>query len=327
MQSACVHFIRPGTVLRGPTLQMMVYGSVLIMMLILVYRYTQPSPVHHLQYIGAIAALKESLSRIIKEELARKNSNVKIPTIYIITPTYRRQEQIPELTRFAQTLMHVPNIHWIVADDANVTNRQVVEYLTYTGISHTYLLTPMPEKYKSSSIKPKGVANRNGGLQWVREHATTGVVYFADDDNTYDIRVFQEMRYTERVSMWPVGLVTKAGLSTPVLKNGKFFSWYDGWIASRKFPIDMAGFAVSVQYLLKVPDAAMPYKAGYEEDGFMKSLKIRPEEIEFKAEECTKIYVWHTQTKKNGPSNKDILDSKYNDTNLRILQKRMMIAP
>lgn len=60
------------------------------------------------------------------------------------------------------------------------------------------------------------------------------------------------MRYTKRVSMWPVGLVTVAGISTPVLKRGEFFSWYDGWEADRKFPVDMAGFAVSVQYLLQV---------------------------------------------------------------------------
>ena len=52
--------------------------------------------------------------------------------------------------------------------------------------------------------------------------------------------------------MWPVGLVTGFGLSTPVLKNGKFVSWYDGWIGGRKFPVDMAGFAVSVQLLQKV---------------------------------------------------------------------------
>ncbi|KAK8726240.1 hypothetical protein OTU49_017482, partial [Cherax quadricarinatus] len=267
-----------------------------------------------------------SLTRTVKEELGRKSpQDPKLPTIYIITPTYRRPEQMPELIRFAQTLMNVPNIHWIVADDANTTNYDVVDYLTYSSIPHTYLLTPMPEKYKQLSIKPKGVANRNGGLMWVREHATSGVVYFADDDNTYDIRLFQEIRYTERVSMFPVGLVTKAGLSSPVLKNGKFHGWYDGWIAKRKFPVDMAGFAVSVQYLLKMQNAEMPYKAGYEEDGFLRSLKIEPEEIEFKADKCTKIYVWHTQTKKNGPSQRTILQSKYNGTNLRILEKKMMI--
>ncbi len=45
--------------------------------------------------------------------------------------------------------------------------------------------------------KPRGVLQRNTALTWLREHAMEldrGVVYFADDDNTYDIRVFEEVR-------------------------------------------------------------------------------------------------------------------------------------
>jgi len=60
------------------------------------------------------------------------------------------------------------------------------------------------------------------------------------------------MRYTQKVSMWPVGLCTRTGLSTPIVKNGQLIGFYDGWIAGRKFPVDMAGFAVSVKFLLEV---------------------------------------------------------------------------
>lgn len=52
--------------------------------------------------------------------------------------------------------------------------------------------------------------------------------------------------------MWPVGLCTKYGLSSPIVRNGSFAGFYDGWIAGRKFPVDMAGFAVSVKFLLQV---------------------------------------------------------------------------
>jgi hypothetical protein len=31
------------------------------------------------------------------------------------------------------------------------------------------------------------------GLSWLRKNAGHGVVYFADDDNTYDIRLFDEV--------------------------------------------------------------------------------------------------------------------------------------
>lgn len=53
---------------------------------------------------------------------------------------------------------------------------------------------PMPEKYKQKKgAKPRGVSNRNRGLQWIRANATNGVFYFADDDNTYDIALFDEV--------------------------------------------------------------------------------------------------------------------------------------
>jgi len=61
-----------------------------------------------------------------------------------------------------------------------------------------------------------------------------------------------QIRTTKRVSMWPVGLCTKFGLSSPVVVNGTFVGFYDGWVAGRKFPVDMAGFAVNVEFLLKV---------------------------------------------------------------------------
>ena len=52
--------------------------------------------------------------------------------------------------------------------------------------------------------------------------------------------------------MWPVGLVTGLALSSPILRGGRFMGWYDGYIAGRKFPVDMAGFAVSVDFLKQV---------------------------------------------------------------------------
>lgn len=52
----------------------------------------------------------------------------------------------------------------------------------------------MPESFKKKrGSKPRGVSNRNRGLQWLRANATEGVFYFADDDNTYDIALFNEV--------------------------------------------------------------------------------------------------------------------------------------
>ena len=52
----------------------------------------------------------------------------------------------------------------------------------------------MPPHFKKQKTKPRGVSNRNRGLEWIRANATDGVFYFADDDNTYDLQIFQEVR-------------------------------------------------------------------------------------------------------------------------------------
>ena len=65
------------------------------------------------------------------------------------------------------------------------------------------ILAPMPKAYKnlSTKLRPKGVSNRNGALKWIYEYFSwntsedSGVIYFADDDNTYDIRIFEEVLF------------------------------------------------------------------------------------------------------------------------------------
>ena len=54
---------------------------------------------------------------------------------------------------------------------------------------------PMPKDQQKKKVKARGVSNRNRGLQWIRENYvdTRGVIYFADDDNTYDLRLFDEV--------------------------------------------------------------------------------------------------------------------------------------
>lgn len=54
--------------------------------------------------------------------------------------------------------------------------------------------------------------------------------------------------------MWPVGLIGSLGVSSPVvdLKTNKVIDFYDGWIGRRKFPVDMASFAVNVELLHEV---------------------------------------------------------------------------
>lgn len=182
----------------------------------------------------------------------------------------------------------------------------------------------MPAKYRKLKVKPRGVSNRNRGLQWIRANATEGVLYFADDDNTYNLEIFEQMRYIRKVGMWPVGLISKYGVSSPIVVNGSITGFYDGWIGGRKYPIDMAGFAVSVKFLLSRPKAEMPFKAGYEEDGFLRSLDpLDLKDIDLLASNCTEILTWHTQSKKNPPALQLNL-TKYETTNLVKLTRSLV---
>jgi hypothetical protein len=60
-----------------------------------------------------------------------------------------------------------------------------------------------------------------------REHAKDrdGVVYFADDDNTYALDLFKEIRTTTRVSVFPVGLVGGVLVEKPKVVNGRVIGW------------------------------------------------------------------------------------------------------
>ena len=80
--------------------------------------------------------------------------------------------------------------------------------------------------------------------------------------------------------------------------QGKVVAFFDSWPAKRIFAVDMAGFAVNLNYLDKYPNATMPFKAGYEEDAFLKSIGLKIDDIEPKGKNCTETYVWHTQTSK-----------------------------
>ena len=83
----------------------------------------------------------------------------------------------------------------------------------------------MPEIYRKLTYGPRGVANRRAALQWVKEHGVdNAVIYFLDDDNAIDIRLFEEMRNTKKVSMFPVGLIGNYAVSSPVVNKVKLYT-------------------------------------------------------------------------------------------------------
>ena len=90
----------------------------------------------------------------------------------------------------------------------------------FSGIPYTHIASPMPDIYRSYAPIPRGVANRRAAINWIRSNGKkSGILYFGDDDNAFDLRLFSEIRSTKRVSMFPVGLIGLYAVSTPIVKQ------------------------------------------------------------------------------------------------------------
>lgn len=236
----------------------------------------------------------------------------KLPTIYVITPTYDRHVQKAELTRLSHTLMLVPNIHWIIVEDSDRATdsvsklvRRLKNEFEFHSITQLHSITPDRYKLKKGEPSwrhPKGVWQRNRGLDWIRDNLIDldhdGVIYFADDDNTYDLEVFNEMRYTRKVSVWPVGFVGGLLVEKPVVRGVRVHSFNSMWESKRPFPLDMAGFAISLHLFMGHLNASFSdnEKIGYVESNFLGQLVSSWDDLEPKADRCSRVLVWHTKS-------------------------------
>jgi len=62
--------------------------------------------------------------------------------------------------------------------------------------THLQAKTNSSERKISGELLRRGVEQRNAGIEWLRNNrldSVDGVVYFGDDDNTYDLELFDEV--------------------------------------------------------------------------------------------------------------------------------------
>lgn len=125
--------------------------------------------------------------------------------------TPHRLVQKAELVRLSQTLSLVPRLHWLLVEDAEGPTPLVSGLLAASGLLFTHLavLTPKAQRLREGEpgwVRPRGVEQRNRALDWLRSGGgavggqkdppppgARGVVYFADDDNTYSRELFEEV--------------------------------------------------------------------------------------------------------------------------------------
>ncbi|VDM64170.1 unnamed protein product [Angiostrongylus costaricensis] len=108
-------------------------------------------------------------------------------------------------------------------------------------------------------VLERGWYQRTCALQFLRNETESvignhkrGVVYFGDDDNSYDTRLFTDyIRNVKKLGMWAVGLAGGGPLESPVVVNGTVVGYKTQWRPERKFGVDMAGFAVNLNDVLR----------------------------------------------------------------------------
>lgn len=70
----------------------------------------------------------------------------------------------------------------------------VTETLAECGVPYTHLFAMSPFRRRK---RVRGSAQRNKGIEWIRNHPVPknekAIVFFADDDNTYDPRIFKDV--------------------------------------------------------------------------------------------------------------------------------------
>lgn len=81
---------------------------------------------------------------VLVEHLYQAKNGKGRPTIYAITPTYARYVQKAELTRISQALALVPNVHWIVIEDAEEKSDLVRNLLNDSNLLYTHLAAKTP---------------------------------------------------------------------------------------------------------------------------------------------------------------------------------------
>lgn len=99
------------------------------------------------------------------------------------------------------------------------------------------------------------------------------------------------MRQTKTVSIWPVGFVGGLRWEGPVCKNDKIVDFRVVFKPNREIPVDMAGFALNAELVVKNPQLKFDPRiaeTGYSESTFLSIVASR-NSVESLGDLCNKV--------------------------------------
>lgn len=221
------------------------------------------------------------------------------PIIYFITPTIHRRTQMADLTRLGQTLLldQRGGIYWILVEDGTYCTERLRYLLIRLGIPFAHVHVPSPTTQQK--IAPRGVVQRNKGLEITRQIGLRGVIYFGDDDNAYDMRIFDNLRLTQRIGVLPVGYRGGGHYERCIVnaKTGSVDALVEKVPTKRMFPMDMAGLVYHTDLVWSAkPRFSTKWPNGQQETRFVQQLVQNVSELEPLAWNCSHFLTWHVQT-------------------------------
>ncbi|CAN7127406.1 unnamed protein product [Brassica rapa subsp. narinosa] len=244
----------------------------------------------------------------VAEEKKKEDFDLVVPRklVIVVTPTYNRAMQGYYLNRVAQTLRLVdPPVLWIVVE-GNAASFETSEILRKTGVMYRHLVC----KRNMTSIKDRGVHQRNTALEHIELHKLDGIVYFADDDNVYSLELFESLREIRRFGTWPVAMLApsknKAILEGPVCNGSQVIGWHTNEKSKRlrRFHVDMSGFAFNSTILWDPKRWKRPFthptrqldtvREGFQQETtFIEQVVADESDMEGVPSACSRILNWH----------------------------------
>lgn len=116
--------------------------------------------------------------------------------IYIVsTVSMTRRTELANLVKMRNTLSLVPKLCWVLIENSPFKSAKLAQFLRDSHLEYVHLNyhIELSEFYSNDDIE---ITFKNFGLNWLISSETSdsnAVVHFIQIDNTYDVRIFNEV--------------------------------------------------------------------------------------------------------------------------------------
>lgn len=254
---------------------------------------------------------RELMSGVYEDISINVSSPQNTPIVFqklliIVTPTYARPFHAYYLHRLAYTLKRVqPPLLWIVVE-MTTQSVETADILRRSGVMYRHLIC----KKNLTDMEDRSSHQRNTALNHIETHRLDGIVYFADDDNTYSVDLFQELRQIRRFGTWTVAKLNKKEnkivIEGPVCNGTKVIGWHTNEPSTprfRRFHAEMSGFAFNSTILWDPKRWRRPtieairqpgtVKEEYKASTLIEQVVEDESQMEGSLHNCSRIMVWN----------------------------------